>query len=184
MKRTSFLILILFSLLISAQWLHSSEIVRAEGRFDEGAQLGSAYREISQKEFSVVIPEDIDKLYEVAIERGERPSCEGRLFLKFRSGGFRQYVTLTLGQGLFGGFAAIERIDFVQEQWQVNVLGQDEIDQWVVVTNGKGTALHVWHKCLREDKGTVLKEQFLPADEQGAKAIVEKIVAHFLLPMA
>ena len=183
MKRSSFLILILFSFLISAQWLPSPEIVRAEGRFDEGAQLGSAYPESSQKEFSVVIPEDIDKLYQVAIERGARPSCEGHLFLVFKSGGLRQYVTLALGQS-FGGFAAIERIDFIQEQWQVNVLGQDEIDQWVVVANGKGTALRVWHKRLREDKGTLLKEQFLPTDEEGAKAIVEKIVAHFLLPMA
>ena len=184
MKRTSFLILILFSLLISAQWLHPPEIVRAEGRFDEGAQLGSAYPEISRKEFSVVIPEDIDKLYQVAIERGEKPSCEGRLFLKFKSGGFRQYVALALTRSLFGAFAAVERVDFIQEEWQVNVLGQDEIDQWLVVTNGKGTALRVWHKRLREDKGTVLKEQFLPTDEQAAKAIVEKIVAHFLLPMA
>ena len=184
MKRTSFLILILSSFLISAQWLHPPEIVRAEGRFDEGAQLGSAYPEISQKEFSVVIPEEIDKLYQVAIERGARPSYEGRLFLEFKSDGFRQYVVLALARRLFGGFAAVERIDFIQEQWQVNMLGQDEIDQWVVVANGKGTALSVWHKRLREDKGTVLKEQFLPTDEQGAKAIVEKIVAHFLLPMA
>jgi len=184
MKRTSFLILILLSFLTSAQWLQPSEIVRAEGRFDEGAQLGSADPEISQKGFSVVTPEDIDKLYRVTIERGERSSYEGRLFLQFKSDGFRQYVTLSLSQSLFGGFSVIERIDFVQEQWQVNVLGQDEIDQWVVVTNGKGMALRVWHKRLREDKGTVLKEQFLPTDEQGAKAIVEKIVAHFLLPMA
>jgi hypothetical protein len=170
--------------LISAQGLPPPEIVRAEGRFAEGAQLGSAYPEISQKEFSVVIPEDIDKLYQVALERGERSSYEGRLFLEFKSGGLRQYVVLALGQSLFGSFSAIERIDFVQEQWQVNVLGEDEIDQWVVVANGKGTALHVWHKRLREDKGRVLEEKFLPTDEQGAKAIVENIVAHFLLPMA
>jgi hypothetical protein len=184
MKRPSFLILILSSFLVSAQWLPPPEIVRAEGQFDEGAQLGSAYPEIPEKEFSVVIPEDIDKLYQVAIERGETPSYERRLFLKFKSGGFRQYVALALGQSLFGGFAAIERIDFVQEQWQVNVLGQNEIDQWVVVANGKGTALRVWHKRLREDKGRVLEEEFLPTDEQSAKAIVENIVAHFLLPMA
>jgi len=180
MKRTRFLTLILFSFLISARWLHAQDIVRPEVRLDDGAQPGSAYFEISQKNFSVLTPEDIEKLYQVAIERGERPSYEGQLFLEFKSGGFRQYLALTLAQSLFGAFAAIESIDFIQEQWQVNVLGQDEIDQWVVVTNGNGTALCVWHKRLREDKGTLLKEEFFPTDEHGAKAIVEKIVARFL----
>ena len=125
-------------------------------------------------------PEDIKKLCRVAIERGERPSYEGRLFLKFKSGGFRQYVTLALAPGLFESFVAIERIDFIQEQWQLNVLDQDEIDQWVVSADASGTARYVWHKRLLEDKGTVLKEEFLPTDEDGAKAIVEKIAARFL----
>ena len=71
----------------------------------------------------MVIPEDIEKLHQVAIELGKRP------------------------------ISAAESIDFIQEQWQVNVLGQDEIDQWVVGANGNGTALRVWHKRLREDKG-------------------------------
>ena len=137
---------------------------------------------IPPKGFSVVTPEDIEKLCQVAIERGERPSHEGHLFLEFKSGGLRQYVTLTLAPGLFASFVAIERIDFIQEQWQVNVLDQNEIDQWVVAANGNGTAQHVWHKRLLEEKGVVLKEEFLPTDEDGAKAIVEKIAARFLPP--
>lgn len=124
--------------------------------------------------------EDIKRLCMVAIERGERSSHEGHLFLVFKSGGFRQYVTLTLARDLFGGFVAIARIDFIQEQWQVNVLDQNEIDQWVVAANGNGTAQRVWHKRLLEDKGAVLEEEFLPSDEDGAKAIVETIVARFL----
>ncbi len=125
-------------------------------------------------------PDDIETLCQVAIEQGERPSHEGHLFLEFKSDGFRQYVTLTLARGLYGGFVAIERIDFIQEHWQVNVLHQDQIDQWVVSANGNGTALYVWHKRLLEDKGAVLKEEFLPTDEDGAKAIVERIAARFL----
>ena len=125
-------------------------------------------------------PEDIKRLCMVAIERGERPNPNGHMFLEFKSGGFRQYVTLTLALGLFGGFVAIARIDFIQEQWQVNVLDQDEIDQWVVSADADGTARYVWHKRLFEDKGAVLKEEFLPADEDGAKAIVDKIAARFL----
>jgi hypothetical protein len=135
---------------------------------------------IPPKEFSVVTPEDIEKLRKVAIERGKRPSHEGHLFLEFKPGGFRQYVTLQLAQGQFGIFVAIERIDFIQEQWQVNVLDQDEIDQWVVSADASGTARYVWHKRLLEDKGKVLKEEFLHTDEDGAKAIVEKIAARFL----
>ena len=134
----------------------------------------------SPKEFLIVTPEDINRLFRVAIERGERPSQEGHLFLEFKSGGFRQYVTLTLTQVLFGGFVAIERIDFIQEQWHVNVLGQDEIDQWVISANGNGTARDVWHKRLLENKAAVLKEEFLPTDEDGTKAIVDGIVARFL----
>ena len=125
-------------------------------------------------------PEDIKRLGMVAIERGERPSHEGQLILEFKSGGLRQYVTQTLALGLFGGFVAIARIDFIQEQWQVNVLDQNEIDQWVVAANGNGTARYVWHKRLLEEKGAVLKEEFLPTDEDGAKAIVKKIAARFL----
>jgi len=135
---------------------------------------------IPPKELLIVTPEDINKLWRVAIERGERPSPEGHLFLRFKSGGFRQYVALTLTQGLFGGFVAIERVDFTQEQWQVNVLGQDEIDQWVISANGNGTARNVWHKRLLEDKGAVLKEEFYPTDEDDTKAIVDEIVARFL----
>jgi hypothetical protein len=135
---------------------------------------------IPPEEFSVVSPEDIKRLCMVAIERGERPSHEGHLILEFKYSGFRQYVTLTLALGLFGGFVTIARIDFIQEQWQVNVLDQDEIDQWVIAANGNGTAQHVWHKRLLEEKGLVLKEEFLPTDEDGAKAIVEKIAARFL----
>jgi hypothetical protein len=130
--------------------------------------------------FSVVTPEDIEKLCQVAIERGERPSHEGHLFLEFKSGGLRQNVTLTLAPGLFASFVAIERIDFIQEQWQVNVLHQDEIDQWVASANANGTARYVWHKHLLEDKGAVLKEEFFPVDEDSMKAIVEKIAARFL----
>jgi hypothetical protein len=137
---------------------------------------------IPPKQFSVVSLEDIKRLCMVAIERGERPSPEGHLILEFRSGGFRQYVTLTLALGLFGGFVAIARIDFIQEQWQVNVLDQDEIDQWVIAANSNGTAHNVWHRRLLEDNGAVLKEEFQPTDEDGARAIVEKIVARFLTP--
>lgn len=128
----------------------------------------------------MVTPEDIEKLCQVAIERGERPSHEGSLVLEFRSGALRQYVALTFALGLFGSFVAIERIDFIQEQWRVNVLHQDEIDQWVVSANANGTARYVWHKHLLEDKGAILKEEFLPVDEDSAKAIVEKIAARFL----
>lgn len=135
---------------------------------------------IPPKEFSVATPEDIKRLCMVAIERGERPSPEGHLVLEFRSGGFRQYVTLKLALGLLGGFVTIARIDFIQEQWQVNVLNQNEIDQWVVAANASGTARYVWHKHLLEDKGAVLKEEFFPVDEYSTKAIVEKIAARFL----
>jgi hypothetical protein len=135
---------------------------------------------IPAKGFSVVTPEDIEELCRVAIERSDRPSHEGHLFLEFKSGGLRQYVTLTLALGLLGSVVAIERVDFIQERWQVNVLHQDQIDQWVVSANGNGTARYVCHKRLLEDKGAVLKEEFLPTDEDGAKAIVEKIAARFL----
>jgi hypothetical protein len=128
----------------------------------------------------VVTTDDIKTLCRVAIERGERPSHDGHLFLEFRSDGFRQYITLTLARGLYGGFVVIDRIDFIQEHWQVNVLHQDQIDQWVVSANASGTARYVWHKLLLEDKGAILKEEFLPTDEDGAKAIVAKIVARFL----
>ena len=109
-----------------------------------------------------------------------RPSRGGRLFLESISDGFRQYVTLALAQGLSDRFVAIERIDFIQEQWRVNVLYyQDEIDQWVVSANADGTARYVWHRRLLEDKGAVLREELLPTDEDSTKAIVEKIVARF-----
>ncbi len=135
-------------------------------------------------EFSVVSQEEVKRLCRIAIEQGEVPSPEGRLYLEFSSGGFRQYVTLSLTQGLFGGFSAIARIDFIQEQWQTNVLKQDVIDQWVISAHGDGTALEVWHKRLLEDKGAVLKEEFLPTDEDGTKAIVNEIVARFLGELA
>jgi len=77
------------------------------------ACFGQTYK-IPPKEFSVVTPEDIKELCRAAIERGERPSPEGHMFLEFKSGGFRQYVTLTLPKVLFGGFVVIERIDFIQ----------------------------------------------------------------------
>jgi len=102
------------------------------------------------------------------------------MFLEFKSGGFRQYVTLTLLQNLFGRFVIINRIDFIQEQWQVNVLDQDEIDQWMISADGNGMARDVWHKRLLEEKGAVLQEEFYATDEDGTKAIVEKIVARFL----
>jgi hypothetical protein len=132
------------------------------------------------KEISVVTPEDIEKLWQVAIERGERPSHEGHLSLEFGSGGLRQYVTLTLALGLIGSSVAIERIDFIQEQWQVNVLHQDQIDLWVVSANANGAVRQVWHKLLLEDNGAVLKEEFLPIDEDRTKAIVGGIAARFL----
>lgn len=72
-----------------------------------------AQSQISQKRFSVVIPEDIEKLHQVAIELGKRPNYEGRLFLEFKLGGFRQYVALTIAHSLFGGFSAAESIDFI-----------------------------------------------------------------------
>lgn len=50
----------------------------------------------------------------------------------------------------------------------------------MVVADARGTAQYVWHKRLFEDKGVVLKEEFLPTDEDGAKAIVDKITARFL----
>jgi hypothetical protein len=101
--------------------------------------------------------------------------------LAFQLGGFRQYVTLMLSQPLSGSFVApIERIDFIQEQWQVNVLHQDEIDQWVVSANADGTTRSIWHKRLLEDNGRVLKEEFLPTDAAGTKAIVEEIAVRFL----
>jgi hypothetical protein len=150
---------------------------------DECSQVVDPSAKVPPKLFWVVIPKDIENLYRVAVERGERPSREGHMFLEFRSGGFRQYVTLTLTPGLLGGFVAIERIDFIQEQWQVNPLGQDEIDQWVISANGNGTAHNVWHRRLLEDNGAVLKEEFQPTDEDSARAIVEKIVARFLTPM-
>jgi hypothetical protein len=139
-----------------------------------------AEQQVRELEFLIVIPEDINRLCRVAIERSEEPSPEGELYLEFESGGFRQYVTLSLTQGLFGGFVAIKRIDFIQEQWQVNVLEQDEIDRWVISANGNGTARDVWHKRLLEDKEAVLKEEFLPTDEDSTKAIVDEIVARFL----
>jgi hypothetical protein len=131
-------------------------------------------------EFSVMTAEDIEMLCQVAIERGESPSYEGLLFLKFERGALRQYVTLKFALGLFARFVAIERIDFIQEEWQVNVLHQDEIDQWVVSANANGTARYIWHKHLLEDKGAVLKEEVLPIDEDSTKAIVQKIAARFL----
>ncbi len=65
----------------------------------------------------------------------------------------------------------------------MDVLHQDEIDQWVVVANGNGTAHRVWHRRLLENKGAVLKTEVLASDQDGAKAIVDDIVARFLTPM-
>jgi len=139
-----------------------------------------AEQQVRELHFLVVTPEDINRLCRVAIEQGEEPSPEGQLYLEFTSGGFRQYVTLSLTRGLFGGFLAIERVDFIQEQWQVNVFEQDEIDQWLISANNNGMARSVWHKRLLEYKGAVLEEEFLPVDEDGTKAIVDEIVAQFL----
>ena len=144
------------------------------------ADLGEISGPRPPMEFSVVTPEDIEKLYQVAIKRGESPSYEGLLFLKFERGALRQYDTLKSALGLFARFVAIESIDFIQEEWQVNVLHQDEIDQWVASANANGTARYVWHKHLLEDKAAVLKEEFFPVDEDSTKAIVEKITARFL----
>jgi len=62
------------------------------------AQISNAPAEqqVRELEFLVVTPEDINRLCRVAIERGEEPSPEGQLYLEFKSGGFRQYVTLEL----------------------------------------------------------------------------------------
>ncbi len=138
---------------------------------------------LPKKLLRVVNPKDIDKLYGVAVGRGELPSREGHMFLEFRFGGLREYVTLTLAPGLFGGFVAIDRIDFIEEQWQVNAFFEDEIDQWVISADGDGTARNIWHRRLLEDQGTVLKDELQPTDEDSAKAVVEKIVARFLTPL-
>ena len=139
-----------------------------------------AEQQVRELEFLIVTPEDINRLCWVAIERGEEPSPEGQLYLEFKSGGFRQYVTLALTRELFGGFVTVERVDFIQEQWQVNVFEQNEIDQWLISANANGMARSVRHKRLLEDKGTVLKEEFLPTDEDSTKAIVGEIVVRFL----
>ncbi len=155
----------------------------ARGANERSQVVDPAAENFSKKLLRIVNPKDIAKLYGVAVGRGELPSREGHMFLEFRFGGLREYVTLTLAPGLFGGFVAIERIDFIQEQWQVNAFFEDEIDQWVISADGDGTARNIWHRRLLEDKGTVLKDELQPTDEDSARAVVEKIVARFLTPL-
>ena len=144
------------------------------------ASRDSLHADLPPTTFLVVAPQDIQELCELAISRGQRPTPERHLFLEFKSRTLRQYVTLTLAQGLFNGCANIERIDFIQEQWRVTNLHQDWIDQWVVVADAGGTAHKAWHKYLLEDNGAILKEQILAVEDDELKATVDAIITQFL----
>jgi hypothetical protein len=111
----------------------------------------------------------------------QRPTAEGEIFLEKTSGGFRQYVTITLSKGMLGEYNGIERVDFIQEDWW-GLFWRDYIDQWVVSVGSTGEVRGHWHRFLVEKRSRVLKEEYYPVNPKQAQSMVRKMVSGFLNP--